>query len=828
MGDIMLKKLRLAAAAPAIAAAACFFPATGALAQEQLEGIVIDIPAAPGGGVIPIGKVPGAVTVIDSETIEDDTRNDIQDVLAKNVPGVLLIDAGGSNIRSQVDYRGFGAGSITGFPQGLAVYQNGIRINEVYGDVVNWDLIPTNGISDITIVSGNPVYGLNALGGAGIIRMKDGFEFQGVEIESQFGSYGYKEVSAQIGVQSGPWALYFAGQHIDEDGWRDFSPARVDRMYADLGAKGSRVEGHFNLTWADTSAGVTAATPEELLNVGYERTFTSPQVTDLEVLMPSVNAKVDFTETLQVSGLAYYRRLKSSVIDGNVLEAEGCGEVAEESLEEILGRDPTPAEIDTVLTNNGLDEENICAEEETEGDSIANLALEALALANGTLIEEDDVGEEPFGVIDRINQKAEGWGGSVQAVEKSDLFGRPNQFLVGVSYDRGEVEYKTSSEIGELGYRFVVDGSGLIIAEPDDFTGRDVGVETEYVGVYFTNTFDVTDAFAVTVGGRYNYAMIDLVDNTGEFDGITSNHTFERFNPNVGATYELLPGLTTYAGYSEANRAPTPAELACANPDNPCPIESFLTDDPPLDQVVSRTVEAGFRGEMRSTGGDQRFNWGLGYFRTENQDDILFVNSNVTGRGFFFNGGNTLRQGIEASAIYYWQDRLKLYANYAWVRATFEDALEFQSPAHPLAGPCSAGDEDICINVKPGDVLPNVPEHRFSAGIEYMITPKWMFGSYLIASSGQYYLGDEINALPKVGGYTRVDMKTTYDVTEHVQIFGIVNNVFDRKYGLFGTLFENEEAPTEPVGINGFEFNNPRAIVPAQPVAAYGGVKMRF
>lgn len=823
----MLKHVKLVAMS-AVAVGALSAPA---FSQEQLEGIVIDIPAAPGGGTIPVDKVPGGVTVIDSETISENGRNDIQDVLSKKVPGVLLIDAGGSNVRSQLDYRGFGAGSITGFPQGLAVYQNGIRVNEVFGDVVNWDLIPTNGISDITVVSGNPVYGLNALGGAGVIRMKDGFEFQGVEIEGKFGSFGYKEIGAQVGMQSGPWALYFAGQHIDENGWRDFSPTSVDRMYVDLGARGSKVEAHFNLTWADSSAGVTAATPVEVLDIERSRTFTSPQVTDLEVLMPSINATVDVTETLKVSGLAYYRRLKSSVIDGNVLEAEGCGEVAGEALfgdnfdENDAGQ---AAAVATALGNNGLTDDNICAEEGTEGDTAANLALEALRAANGQLIEEDDVGDEPFGVIDRINQKAESWGGSLQAVEKMDVFGRPNQLLVGVSYDKGHVRYKTSSEIGSIGDRFVVNGSGITISEPDDFTGRDVDVETEYVGVYFSNTIDVTDALAITVGGRFNHATVDLVDLTGEFDGITSNHSFSRFNPNVGGTYKFMPGFQVYAGYSEANRAPTPAELACANPDNPCPIESFLTDDPPLEQVVSRSVEAGVRGELNSIGGDQTFTYGVGYFRTRNEDDILFINSNVTGRGFFLNGGDTLRQGIEARATYSWRDQWQVYASYAYVRATFEDAVEFQSPAHPQAGACSSGGDDICIQVQPGDRLTNIPEHRFKAGFEYMITPKWMFGADLIASNGQFFLGDEINALDKVGGYTRVDLKSTYQVTEQVQLFGFVNNVFDREYGLFGTLFEADEAPTEPVGQDGFEFTNPRSIVPAAPVAAYGGVKVTF
>ena len=805
----MVRQIKLMALS-AVAVGALAAPA---YAQETLEGIVIDIPAAPGGGVIAIDKVPGGVTVVDTETIQNNTRGDVQDVLSKQVPGVLLIDAGGNNIRSQLDYRGFGAGSITGFPQGLAVYQNGIRVNEVFGDVVNWDLIPTNGISDITIVSGNPIYGLNALGGAGVIRMKDGFEFQGVEIDAQFGSFGYKELGTQVGVQSGNWAFYFAGQHIDEDGWRDFSPADVQRLYADLGVKGSKVEAHFNITWADSSAGVTAATPVELLAIEQSRTFTSPQITDLEVLMPSINAKVDVTETLQFSGLAYYRRFKSSVVDGNVFEGEACGEVAEE----IFGVGGAGA----ALAAEGLNALDLCEESDDE--------LEGIVDSNGQFVTLDDDDDVP-GVIDRINQKAESWGGSLQAVEKSDLFGLPNQLIVGASYDRGQVRYNTTSEFGTIQPFFVVDGSGTILGgdeDETDFLPRMVDVETEYVGVYISNTLDVTDKLAVTVGGRFNYASIDLVDLTGNFDGITSNHSFQRFNPNAGATYRFMPGFQVFAGYSESNRAPTPGELACANPENECPIESFLTDDPPLEQVISRSVEAGVRGELNSVGGEQKFSYAVGYFRTRNEDDILFANSDRTGRGFFFNGGDTLRQGIEAKLTYQWRERLAMYAGYSYVRATYEDAVEFQSPAHPLAGDCSDGGDDICIQVQAGDRLSNIPEHRFKAGFEYMITPKWMFGADLIASSGQYFLGDEINALDQVGGYTRVDLKSSYQVTDNVQIYGIVNNVFDREYGLFGTLFEADEAPGDVVAED-FEFTNPRSIVPASPVAAYGGVKVRF
>ena len=123
-----------------------------------------------------------------------------------------------------VQYRGFTASPVEGTPQGLAVYQNGVRINEVFGDTVNWDLIPSNAISGITVVSGNPLYGLNALGGALNISMKDGFSYQGVESDTRAGSWGRFQEAIQAGKQVGNFAAYVAIEGIHDSGWREFRP----------------------------------------------------------------------------------------------------------------------------------------------------------------------------------------------------------------------------------------------------------------------------------------------------------------------------------------------------------------------------------------------------------------------------------------------------------------------------------------------------------------------------------------------------------------------------------------------------------------------------
>ena len=81
------------------------------------------------------------------------------------------------------------------------------------------------------------------------------------------------------------------------------------------------------------------------------------------------------------------------------------------------------------------------------------------------------------------------------------------------------------------------------------------------------DTFDVTNACSVTAGGRFNAARIALEDQIGS--ALNGNETFNRFNPIIGGTYKITPGLTAYASYSEANRAPTPLELGCADPAHP-------------------------------------------------------------------------------------------------------------------------------------------------------------------------------------------------------------------------------------------------------------------
>ncbi len=303
--------------------------------------------------------------------------------------------------------------------------------------------------------------------------------------------------------------------------------------------------------------------------------------------------------------------------------------------------------------------------------------------------------------------------------------------------------------------------------------------------------------------------------------------------------------MTAYAGYSEANRAPTPLELGCSDPQTPCQIDNFLIADPPLKQVVSHTIEAGLRGEISGGGalagpapkmprkaepvGDNgwRLRWGIGVFHTENTDDIINVASAVVQNfGYFQNAGTTLRQGVEAKVDLSW-NRWTAYANYTFVDATYQSNLTLSSPRNPLAtvDPVLGS----IVNVVPGNHIPGIPAHRFKLGGEYAVTDAWKLGADLNYVGSQYLLHDDSNLNPKVPAYWVMNLHTSYQVTKNVEVFGLVQNLFNQRYYSAGTFFSTAGFNNStPGGTNLFTFNDPRTFLPGMPLAAYAGIRATF
>jgi iron complex outermembrane recepter protein len=768
--------LGLGASASALAQGPMEPPPDAATMLPTVE--VIAVSPVLGSGIDP-DKVPANLRVLTDRDIHSEGVPDLPGALQRRVSSVTLTDVEGNPFQPNIQFRGFDVSPVIGTPQGLAVYQNGVRINEAFGETVNYDLIPEVAIDRLNLVTGNPVFGLNALGGALAIEMKNGFKFQGFEAEAHGGSFGRRAGSLQYGVQAGNLASYIAIDALNESGWRDLSPSELRRVYADLGARGERGEVHVNFTGADNRFGAVAATPIELLEQNRSAVFTFPQRFRNQLAMVTLNGDYKATDTLSFQGNFYYRGFRQQGIDGNTAEIDNC--------------------------NRNVARRTLCLE---DGTTI-------LFDTSGNPIPSGAIGGGVPGSVDRTRISSDGLGGALQLTSTAPLFGRPNHLVAGTSYDRGVSDFTGSSELGTVAPDLLVPGTGITIGPlTPDLGPRNLRSTNNYFGLYATDTFDLTEALAVTASGRFNYAEIRLQDRIG--NALNGDNRYSRFDPALGATYKLGSALTAYAGYSEANRAPTPSELGCADPARPCLLANFVISDPPLKQVAAHTYEAGLRGGFPlgdTEEGGGRLDWNIGLFRTDLSDDIINVASSFPGRAFFQNAGDTRRQGIEAGLTYR-SERWLVQAGYSLIDATFESALTLLSPNNPAAA-------DGVINVRPGDHLPLVPQHRFKAGAEYRPAPAWILGADLVVASDQYLRGDEANQNPKIPAYWVVNLHASYDLTENVRLFALAQNLFDNKYETFGTFFEPGQIPF--LGLR-----DPRTLTPAPPLGVFAGLRVKF
>src|SRR5438128_154546 len=159
-------------------------------AAESTEHVIV-LGTLPGSDIgLSSDKVPGALQTFDAGQIAAQHGDSLLSALQAQTAGVSLSDVQGNGLFQNLRFHGFDASPLQGTPQGLAVYQNGVRLNEAFGDTVNWDAIPQTAIARLDVWSSNPVFGLNALGGAINMTMKNGFTWQGMEASLQGGSHG--------------------------------------------------------------------------------------------------------------------------------------------------------------------------------------------------------------------------------------------------------------------------------------------------------------------------------------------------------------------------------------------------------------------------------------------------------------------------------------------------------------------------------------------------------------------------------------------------------------------------------------------------------------
>jgi outer membrane receptor protein involved in Fe transport len=331
------------------------------------------------------------------------------------------------------------------------------------------------------------------------------------------------------------------------------------------------------------------------------------------------------------------------------------------------------------------------------------------------------------------------------------------------------------------------------------------------LGVFASDTWRVLKPLSLQVSARLNVLNTKLEDQQGE--ALNGNHTFARVNPSAGVLVDAMEGLTLFANYSESNRTPSAAELSCADPDEPCRVPNAFIADPPLEQVVSRSVEVGLRSRL----GERARPWlegSLAVFGTRNQDDILFVAGSTVGTGYFQNAGNTQRLGLELALASH-RGPVHFFAAYTLLRATFEENLELPGTANPFAEAGDADDEGGSLAVKKGSRIPGLPTHAVKAGVSVHPIEAFEVGLSAAGQSSQPYRGDEGNYLAGLNGFVVLSAYASYQVLEPLKLYVRATNLLDTKYSTFGVLAD----PSEVLA----GYNNPRFLGRGAPFGIWVG-----
>lgn len=789
---------------------ACALAPAAALAAKapEVSQVVVVAPTPLGGRGVDPEKLPGTVETLDGQAFIHSGSQAVTDALQQRIAGLSLSDAQGNAFTRDVDFRGFEASPLQGAPQGMAVYVGGVRLNEAFGDTVNWDLVPEVAIRRADLFTSNPAFGLNALAGAITLKMKTGFDTAGGSASLEGGSFGRLEGSVEYGAARGPWSIYVAADGGHQDGWRLHSPSDVARAYGDIGWKDAATELHLVAAGASNSFGVVGPTPVDMLAQDRRSVFTFPQTTRNTTAMLALNAAHELSRDWSLQGGAYLRRFNQRHVDGNGGDFEGCS------------RNPANPLFGTLcLQDDGFPDAVRPPPAAFQVQDLAGHPIGCPPLVAGQTKLCNGV---PYGTIDTTRTNTVSWGASLQASSDGRLMGHGNLFAAGASLDAARVRFDAGSTLGLIRPDLLVTtagatpGVGQQIQTAGGIAYSPVGVHasTLYLGAYATDTFDLTPRLSLTLSGRFNHARIALSDQTGTSPDLTGTHRFDRFNPAAGLAWRVLDGVTVYGGYAEANRAPTALELGCSNPAKPCLLENALVSDPPLKQVVARTWEGGLRGEAGP------LKWRVGLFRADNDDDIVPLASAIQGRGSYANVPKTRRQGLEASAEYD-AGRWQAYAGYSAIDATYRFTGDLPSPSNPFA------DADGNVHVTPGDRIGGIPAQRFKAGADFDVTPRLTMGADVVGVGRQRLVGDEANQDAELGASWVANLHASWKLRPWLELSGRIDNLFDRHDATFGTYFQTDTlANVSPSPLP--DDANPLSVTPTPPRSVLVGLRARW
>lgn len=799
---------------------------------------IIGVSPLPGLNV-PKDRVAGNAQAANAAQIERSNAADLSSFMNRRLGSVHLNEVQNNPFQPDLNYRGYAASPLLGSAQGLSVYMDGVRLNQPFGDVVSWDLIPKSAIASITLMPGsNPLFGMNTLGGALSVQTKDGKRYAGTSVQVQAGSHKRRAAEFEHGGSTDANGLnwFVTGQAFKEDGWRDDSPSDVKQLFGKLGGKVGSTEWSLSAALAKTDLNGNGLQDQRFLAQNYAGINTKPDNTKNDARLLNLAFTQGLNETLSLSGNLYWRKIETRTYNGDLND---------DALDQAVYQ-PNATER-AALTAAGY------AGFPTAGENAANTPFPKWrCIAQALLLDEP--AEKCNGVINHTNTDQSQRGFSLQLNHQGELLGLRAQSLAGAAYDTSSSRFLQGSELGYLnadrsitGVGAIGDGvnGGEVDGEPYD-TRVDLSGRSKTASLYASSILELAKGTHLTMAGRYNRVTVknrDAINPGGGGGSLDGDHSFKRFNPALGLTFTPAEGLNAYVGINQGSRAPSSVELGCADPENPCKLPNAFAGDPPLKQVVSTTMETGIRGSSASG-----LAWNLGLFRSDNKDDLLFVSDNASGFGYFRNFGKTRRQGLEAGVSVVVMKGLTLSANLTLLDATY------RSPEVVDGSSNSSNSENVeeglpgvegTIAIHAGDHIPLLPRRLLKLGVDYEVGA-WSLGLDLNASGGAlargnengqhqpdgvYYLGAGRSA-----GYAVANLSLGFKPTTNSKVFVQVNNVFDRKYATAAQLGTsgfnaagNFEARPFPVNTEGERpLRHSTFLAPGAPRSFTVGVKLGF
>ena len=693
-------------------------------------------------------KIPGNVQSTEDEEINRHEAFGLADFMNRRMESVNINDTQNNPYQPDITYRGFTASPLLGTPIGISVYQDGVRVNEPFGDTVNWDLIPQVAISSMEIMPGsNPLFGLNTLGGALSIRTKSGFSQPGFRAQSSGGSFGRQTYQAEYGGSKDNFDWYLAGNIFDDNGWRPYSPTSVNQGFGKVGWENERTDFDLSFTFADNNMQGVGPVPQNMLQQNWGAIYTTPDITKNTMYFFNLKGSHRITDQLQLSGNTYNRNNNSYTLNSN-----------------------------------------------TNGN--------CTIWVNGNVCQDDLNNQYTPGTFQATRAQQNGTGINLQLTSDYKIYAHDNQLVVGGGYNYSKTKFSVSAQDA------ILTSTLNEMAIDPLITSVMINGQNAYSNIFATNTFSLYDWLHANTSLNWTRAQVQTTDLMGT--ALNGKDLYQRVNPSVGLTFQPLDAfslntplkeLTTYINYNEGFRAPTAVELSCADPNAPCTLPNSMISDPPLKAVVSHTLEVGARGKF-----NEALKWNFALYRTQNTNDILFLNSpGSIISGYFQNVGATLRQGAELGLSGLAWDSFNWYMSYGFIDATYQTTAVLSN---------ALGSE----TVTPGSRRPSIPQNTLKFGGEYEIVHNWFLGSDLQHVSSQYARGDDQNLYPQIPDYTVVNLNARYVVTKNIELFATGRNIFNNHYTSFGQLGQN------------LYQNNASAIYmgPGAPAAAYAGIRIHW